>query len=188
MLQQVLGALEPVGQGLAYRLLDHAGTGKADQCAGFGDLDVAQHGKAGGHATGRWIAQDCHVGQPSLLHHLRCDDGARHLHQADAALLHASAAAGREHDQGGALQHGQSGGGDDRLPNGGTHATGHKLERHRNHHGGLAQDLAMGDQDRVLDPGAVAGLFQPVDVLFAVLELQGIGGHSWQLDPGVAVV
>ena len=52
VLVEIFGALEAIGKLLADGLLDHAGTGKADQRAGLGDVDVAEHGVGGGHAAG----------------------------------------------------------------------------------------------------------------------------------------
>src|SRR5699024_11614960 len=42
---------------LADGLLDHARAGKADQCAGLGDVDVAEHRIGGGDAAGGRIGQ-----------------------------------------------------------------------------------------------------------------------------------
>ena len=111
--QQVFGALEALGQLLAHGLLDHARAGEADQRAGLGDLDVAQHGEAGGDAAGGGVGQHDDERQTGVLDQARGDDRARHLHQADRALLHARATRGGEHDQRRLLQHREPGGGDD---------------------------------------------------------------------------
>ena len=50
---QILGTLETVGQFLSDRLFDDARPGKADQGAGFGEMDIAEHGVGGGDAP-RW--------------------------------------------------------------------------------------------------------------------------------------
>jgi hypothetical protein len=75
------------------------GPGEADQRAGLGDLDVAQHGVGGGDAAGGRVGQHRDEGQPRLAHHLRGDGGARHLHQRQDALLHPRAAGGGEQDE-----------------------------------------------------------------------------------------
>ena len=46
LFDQELAALEALGQLFAHRLLDHARTGKADQCIGLGDVDIAEHREA----------------------------------------------------------------------------------------------------------------------------------------------
>ena len=57
VLQQEFAALEALGQLLADGLLDHARAGESDQRAGFGDIQVAQHGERSGHAAGGGIGQ-----------------------------------------------------------------------------------------------------------------------------------
>src|SRR5882724_7711296 len=52
MLEQELGALESFGKLLANGLLDDAGAGEADERAGLRDVEVAEHGEAGGDAAG----------------------------------------------------------------------------------------------------------------------------------------
>src|SRR5690606_31162921 len=52
-LEQELGPLEPFWQLLLDRLFDHARAGKADERAGFGDVDVAEHREAGRHTACR---------------------------------------------------------------------------------------------------------------------------------------
>ena len=131
VLVQVFGALEPLGQFLPHRLLDHPRAGEADQRAGLGDLDVAQHGEAGGDAAGGGIGQHDDERQAGFLHQPRGDDRARHLHQADRALLHARAARGGEHDQRRLLQHRQPRRGDDALAHRGAHRAADELELHR---------------------------------------------------------
>ena len=63
---QVLGALEAVGQLLADGLLDHPRPGKADQRAGLGELDVAEHGVGRGDAAGGRVRQHDDIGQARL--------------------------------------------------------------------------------------------------------------------------
>ena len=99
VLQQIFGALEPLGQLLADGLLDHARAGEADDGAGLGDGDVAQHGEGGADAAGGRIGQQHDVGQARLLHLIDGDDGARHLHQRQDAFLHARAAGGRDDER-----------------------------------------------------------------------------------------
>src|SRR5262249_36396653 len=43
VIEQEFRALKPLGQLLADRLLDHARAGEADQRAGFGDVEIAEH-------------------------------------------------------------------------------------------------------------------------------------------------
>jgi len=64
--QQEFGALEAFGKLLADGLLNHAGAGKADQGAGLGNVEVAEHGKAGGDAASGGIGEHGDVGNPGV--------------------------------------------------------------------------------------------------------------------------
>ena len=182
MLEQVFGALEAFRQLLAHRLLDDARAGEADQRAGLGDLDVAQHGEARGDAAGGRIGQHDDVGQARFLHQLDRDGAARHLHQADHAFLHARAARGGVDDQRRFLQHREPRGGDQAFADGRAHRAAHELEGHRRDHGLVPADRAVRDDDRVLEMRLVARLPQPVGVALAVAEAQRVGRRARQLD------
>jgi hypothetical protein len=60
--EEELGALEAFGELLADGLFDDAGAGEADERAGFGDVEVAEHGEAGGDAAGGGVGEDADVG------------------------------------------------------------------------------------------------------------------------------
>src|SRR5688500_4443435 len=64
VIEQVFGALEPLRQFFADRLLDHAGAGEADLGAGLGHVDVAQHGEGGADAAGGRVGEQHDEGQP----------------------------------------------------------------------------------------------------------------------------
>ena len=97
---EIFGALKAFRQLLADGLLDDARPGEADQRAGFGDLDIAEHGVGRGDAAGGRIGEHHDVGLLGLAQHLHGDRRARQLHQRQDALLHARAARCREHDEG----------------------------------------------------------------------------------------
>ena len=67
VLEQELAALESFGQLLADGLLDDARAGEADERLRLGDVDVAEHREARGHAAGRRIGQDRDVGEPRAI-------------------------------------------------------------------------------------------------------------------------
>jgi len=92
MVVEILGALEAVGKLLANGLLDDTRASEANQRAGFGDVNVAEHGVRSGDATGRWVSEHHDVRESRLAQLLHSDRGARHLHQRENALLHARAA------------------------------------------------------------------------------------------------
>jgi hypothetical protein len=57
MLHQEFTALEPFRKFLTNRLFDHPRPGKSNQRAGFGDVEISQHGEACGHAP------SCRIGK-----------------------------------------------------------------------------------------------------------------------------
>ena len=63
VLLQIFGALEAVGQLLADGLLDDARPGEADERAGLGEMDVAEHGVGRRDAAGRRIGEHDDIGQ-----------------------------------------------------------------------------------------------------------------------------
>ena len=99
VLEQELGALEALRQRLADGLLDHPRSGEADQRAGLGDVDVAEHREAGGHAAGGRVGQHRDVGQPRVAHPRQAGRDLGHLHQRQDALLHPGAAGAGDDDQ-----------------------------------------------------------------------------------------
>ena len=64
VVEEIFGPLKPFRKLLADGLLDHPGTGKADEGLGFGDIDVPEHGETGGHPAGGGIGQDRDEGSP----------------------------------------------------------------------------------------------------------------------------
>ena len=189
VLEQILGALKPVRQLFVDRLLDDPRAGKADDRAGLGERDVADHREGRRDAAGRRIGQHDDVGQPRLLDHVGGDDRARHLHQRQHALLHARAARGRNDDQRRLLQDGELGGGEHGFAGGHAHRSAHERELESGDDRRHAADPPVRDDDRVA-AGAERRLpfLQPVGVAFAVAESQRIDDRPRQFDPGKAAV
>ena len=98
VLEQELAALEPFGQLLADGLLDHARTGETDERARLGDVQVAEHREARGHAARRRIGQDRQIRQPGAIEPRQRRADLRHLHQRERALHHPRAAGARHDD------------------------------------------------------------------------------------------
>src|SRR5262249_16635377 len=92
MFEQKFRTLKTLGQLLADRLLDHARACEADQCARFGDVEIAEHRETGGYAAGRRIGQEGDVRQPGVVESRERRRNLGHLHQAERALLHSRAA------------------------------------------------------------------------------------------------
>ena len=133
--QLELAALEALGQALADGLLDDAGACKTDECARLGQHDVAKAGKAGGNAAGRGVGQHTDVQPAPGRKALDGGAGLGHLHQAENALLHPGAAAGRKDDQRQFFRRRVLDGAGDLLAHGRAHAA-HKeaAVQHSGHH------------------------------------------------------
>ena len=104
VLEQKLAALEALGQRLAHGLLNHARTGKADQRARLGDIQVAEHRQARRHAAHGRIGHHRDERQPGARQARQRGAGLGHLHQRQQRLLHARAAGGGEAHQAAALR------------------------------------------------------------------------------------
>ena len=73
MLQQIFCALKSFGQFLTDCLLNHPLSGKTDERAGFGNLDIAQHRVRRGNAAGGGVGKHNDVGQSGIMQHLNSD-------------------------------------------------------------------------------------------------------------------
>ena len=138
---------KPFGQLLADGLLDDARTGEADQRAGLGNVDVAEHGVGGGDAAGGRMGQHHDVRQPRLAQLLHGDGGARHLHQREDAFLHARAAGSGKQNERRLRFTARAHAGDHRFAGGGAERAAHEIEIL---HGGddlVALQLAGADKD-----------------------------------------
>ena len=74
------------------------GPGEADERLGLGDVHVAQHREAGGHAAGGRVGQDGDVGQPRAVEPRQRRRHLGHLHQRQRAFHHPRAAGARDDD------------------------------------------------------------------------------------------
>src|SRR3546814_9042760 len=58
VIQKIFGALESLGQFFPNGVLDNALPCKTDECIGFGNLNIAQHGVAGRYTASRGIGKE----------------------------------------------------------------------------------------------------------------------------------
>ena len=175
--QEVFGLLEALGQLLADGLLDDAGAGEADQRPWLGDLHVAQHGVGGGDAAGGGIRQHDDVGQARFAQLLHGNGRARHLHEREDALLHARATGGRKQDEGRALLHRAHHAGDDGLARRHAERARHEAEVLGGSDDVDVVELALADEDCIVELGFVLGRLEAVGVALAVAELERILRH-----------
>src|SRR5258708_4435551 len=100
VLKQEFGALKAFGEFLANGLLDDARTGESNERAGLANVEVAEHGEAGGNATSGGIGEHGNVGKLFVVEAREGRGDFGELHQADGAFHHARAARAGNGDEG----------------------------------------------------------------------------------------
>ena len=174
---QIFRLLKSVRQFLANGLLDDARAGEADQRAGLGDLNVAEHRIGRGDAAGGRIGEHDDIRLARLAQPLHRDGGARHLHQRQNAFLHARAARCREqHERTAFLDRGVEPF-DHRLARRHAERAAHEIEILHADHDGKTVELAVTELHRVIEAGLAARILEPVDIAALVAEFQRIDRH-----------
>src|SRR5215510_15079214 len=185
MFEQEFRALKPLGQLLADRLLDHARAGEADQRAGFGDVEIAEHRVTGGHAAGRRVGQERDVWESGVVEPRQRRRNLGHLHQTERAFLHPRAARTRDDDQRKTLIDAALDRPRDLLADNRTHAAAHKTELHRADHQLSPAHLAVASEERVEHSGLLLRSAQPVGVRGGVDEFERVGRRDLRVALGV---
>src|SRR5260370_29456476 len=99
VLKQEFGALKAFGEFLANGLLDDARAGETDERAGLANVEVAEHGEAGGNATSGGIGEHGNVGQFFVVEAREGRGNFGELHEADGAFHPARAARSGDGDE-----------------------------------------------------------------------------------------
>src|ERR1700730_6090742 len=189
VLLKILRLLKAFRQFFPDGLFDHPRPGKADECARFGDMNVAQHGVGGGDAPGGWIGEHYDIGLARGTQALHREGGAGHLHERQNTFLHARAPGRRKQDEWRAFLHSRLQPLDDRLA--GLHAerAAHEVEILHADDDWKTIELTESELDRVFQSCLGACIPQSVGIAPLVPELQRIEGHLGypDVDPGLAV-
>src|SRR6185312_3568810 len=180
--EQKFRTLKAFWQLLADRLLDYPGTCESNQRAGFGDIEVAEHRKAGGHAASSRVGEHTDVRYARVVELPQRGRNFRHLHQAYHAFHHSRAARGGHHDKRLAFNAGA------------VHGPGNGFAYHRAHgppdetvfHGAehhfLRADSAGSVQDCIAQARGFLRGAQPLFVWLYVREIQWVGGAEARID------
>ena len=176
MLQQVFRTLEAFGQFFTDCLLDHAGTGKTDQRVRLRDVNIAQHGVAGRDAPRGGVGEHNDIRQVRFLEHLHSDRGARHLHQAQDALLHTRATGGGKQDQRALQLYRFFCRGDDSVADIHPHGPRHKAEVLRASYNRRAPDITGHYQHRLRLFRLLLRGAQTFGIFLLIAELQRVNG------------
>src|SRR5205807_4218865 len=152
------------------------------------DVEVAQHGEAGGDATGGGIGKDGNVGQLFVIKPCESGRDLGELHEADGAFHHARASG--------------TGNGDERLPcfdgklnaardffaDHSAHRAADKSELHGAHNHWPAVELAFGGDDGVVHSELFLGFPQARGVRLGVDKFKRVGGGHAGVVLGPAAV
>src|SRR6266446_4624501 len=150
MLEKELGALESFGELLANGLLDDAGAGEADECAGLRDVEIAKHGEAGSDAAGGGIGEQRNVREFFLVELGERGGHLGKLHEADGAFHHACAAGTGNGDERLARLDGEFNAAGDFFSNDGAHGAANEAKLHGAENDGPAAELTFGGDDGVV--------------------------------------
>src|SRR5713226_3312243 len=174
--EEEFGALKAFGELLSDGLFNDAWAGEADECAGFADVKVAEHGEAGGDAAGGGIGEHGDIGELLFVKTGKGGGDFGKLHQADGALHHARAAGAGDSDKRLAGLDGQLDAARDLLADDRAHRTADKTKLHGADDDGPAVELAFDGDHRVIPAELFLGLFETRGVGFGVDELERVGG------------
>ena len=188
VLEKELGALESFGEFLANGLLDAAGAGKADERAGLRDVEVAEHGEAGGDAAGRRIGKQGNVREFLLVELGKGGGYFGKLHEADGAFHHARATGTRNGDEGLARVDGKFDAASDFFTDDGAHRAADEAELHGAEDDGPAAELAFGGDDGVVHAEFFLGFAEARRIGLGVNKFERVGGGHTGVVLGPAAV
>ena len=182
LFKQELGALKALRELLPDGLLDNSRTCEADERSGLGDVQVAEHGEAGGDAAGGGVSENTDVRHAGIVKLAQRGGNFGHLHQAHHTFHHACAAAGRDDDERDAFRAGSINGAGNGFSHDGAHGAAYKAVLHGAENHAVRAELADGVQDRVIKARGLLGLFQALFIGLHVNEVERIRGAQTAVD------
>src|SRR5712692_4324553 len=188
MLEKKLGALKSFGELLADGLLDHAWAGETNERAGLADVEVAEHGEAGGDAAGGGISQHGDVGQLFVVEPGERGGNFGELHEADGAFHHARAAGAGDGDERLTGFNGQFNAARDFFADYSAHGAADEAKFHGAHDHGTAVELAFGGDDGIVHAEFFLGFSEAPGVGLGVDKLERVGGGHARVVLGPAAV
>src|SRR5216683_2209079 len=184
--EEEFGALKSFGEFLADGLLDDARAGETDERAGFGDVEVAEHGEAGGDASGGGVGHHGDVGDLLVVEAGEAGGDLGELHQAGNAFHHARATRGRDDDERMPCGEGAVDCTRDGLADDGSHAAADEAVLHHAEDDRVRAELADGVDDGVVEAGLLLGVGEALLVGLEVGEVERVGGAEFEVDEFVA--
>ena len=167
---------------MADGLFDDARAGETDQRAGLGDVQVAQHGEAGGDAAGGGIGEHGDEGHARVVELREGGGDLGHLHQAHDALHHARSAGSGHNDERLAREPRAIDGAGNGFAHYGAHGATDEAVLHDADDNFMLPHAAQRVEDGVVEAGLLARLAQALLVGLDVDKIQRIGGAQPLID------
>src|SRR5712692_920872 len=186
--EEEFGALKSFGEFLADGLFDDARTGETDECAGLADVEVTEHGEAGGDTAGGGIGEHGNVRQLFVVEAGEGGGNFGELHEADGAFHHARAAGAGDGDEGLTGFNGQFNAARDFFADYSAHGAADEATFHGAHDHGTAVELAFGGDDGIVHAEFFLGFSEARGVGLGVNELERVGGGHARVVLGPAAV
>ena len=174
VVEQELGGLEALRELLADGLLDHLRAGESDVRVRLGEQDVAERRERGAHAAVGRVGQQADHENTLLVQPGERGARLRHLHQREAALLHARPAGSTHHQQRRPLLERELRGACDALPHGASHGAADEAEVHHGDHERLAADRRRAVREPLAVAGLALRLLDPLRVRLGVREAERV--------------
>jgi len=185
MFEQEFTGLEAFWELLADGLLDDAGTCESDESAGLCDVEVPEHGKAGGDTAGGGVGEQADVGDGCFIQLRESGGYLGQLHEAYYTFHHAcSAGSGDDYERmaGGERAIDSAG---DGLADDSAHAAADEAVFHCGEDYVVVAELPEGGEDRVVETGLFLGGDEALLVGLNVGEIERIGGAQASIYQGV---
>ena len=177
--QQILRALEPVGQLLSDRLLNNARTGETNQCARFRNVNITEHRVRRRDAARRRVGQNDDVGQAIFAQALHRNRHTRHLHQRQDTFLHASAARRRKKNERRFEIDGAQHASNQRFARRHAQRSGHETEILHCGDNLPALKRALSNDNGVVEFRRGLGVFQTIRIFAPVAKFEWILSDGW---------
>ena len=188
MFQEELGPLKAFGKFLANRLLDHAGSGEADEGPRLGDVQVSNHRETGRYPSRSGVCHQRNVGYFRIVEAGEGGGDFGKLHEGGDAFHHAGTAGGGDDDQGVAGAKCSIYSSCDGFANDRAHGAADKTVLHGADDDRLTIQGADRVDDSVVEAGLPLGFFEASLVRLKINKMKGIGGLQTEVDELVSFV
>ena len=188
MFEQEFGALEAFRELLADGLLDDARSGEANKCFWLSDIQITEHGEAGGDTTGSGIGHEGDVGNFGVIKAAEGGGDFGELHERGDAFHHAGATGGGDDDERSSGAKCSIYSSCDGFANDGAHGSADKAVLHGAEDDGMAVQGADGVDDGIVQASLFLGFLEASLVGLKINKIKGIGGFEIEVDELVAAV